>query len=521
MLYSPVTGYLKTMLEVIQMKNYYSIGRFSKLSGLSIKALRYYQEIELLVPEMRGKNFYRFYSNDQLLLSQKIIEYKSLGFALEDIKNLIRCPQQSTIKSLLEQRLQAIEISQVKMCVQKKEITSILTSLTKGLELSKIQRSFIMENLFEHGIQGLKRKGILPSQVVDEKLKNEIKYLTSQQLSLVKSIHRITSKAKDLNILLGPLRGMSPSSLILYSEGLSQLNPLKFNLIPEMFSGAGSLWFDVEFTRSKEIGQFCKILSEEINYQIIAFKCPFLDILNLVQKQVGVIDFECFSDDHKAITSAFKQNTLRGIWSYDWSPNFTAFKNLNSKDQQKLYRNQEEFESWIKDYDLNTSEDILNIGFLYEMFGIEKLNLYKSLKKHKVYFDFLKVSSQEILHTTHGLLLWREDWLRILCDNSNFNFREGLQIFNAIKKSNFDSEEYTQFMKLKDDHLKKLLLESVKTVFLKSHLASQFWFIKRSAILKSLWPEIYINTLEDWETKNEIIWQEFGYVEKGVRYFEA
>ncbi len=68
----------------------YKIGEFSKLTGLSIKALRYYDEIDLLKPsKIDDFTNYRYYEEKDLEIYQKIIYLKSLGFTLEDIKNNI------------------------------------------------------------------------------------------------------------------------------------------------------------------------------------------------------------------------------------------------------------------------------------------------------------------------------------------------------------------------------------------------------------------------------------------------
>ena len=64
----------------------FKIGDFSKFSQVSIKALRYYDEIGLLKPlavdELTG---YRYYSADQLLRLNRIVGLKNLGLSLEEI----------------------------------------------------------------------------------------------------------------------------------------------------------------------------------------------------------------------------------------------------------------------------------------------------------------------------------------------------------------------------------------------------------------------------------------------------
>ena len=59
------------------------IGEFSKLSRISIRMLRYYDEIGLLVPEMVDDvTGYRYYEEVQLLYAQRIQVLKELGFGL-------------------------------------------------------------------------------------------------------------------------------------------------------------------------------------------------------------------------------------------------------------------------------------------------------------------------------------------------------------------------------------------------------------------------------------------------------
>jgi DNA-binding transcriptional MerR regulator len=66
------------------------IGDFSKLSKVTIKALRYYDEVGLLKPHyVNYANGYRYYLPDQLNTICTIVAYKNLGFSLEEIKYLI------------------------------------------------------------------------------------------------------------------------------------------------------------------------------------------------------------------------------------------------------------------------------------------------------------------------------------------------------------------------------------------------------------------------------------------------
>ncbi len=66
------------------------IGDFSKLSRVSIKTLRYYDEMGLLKPiQVDHFTGYRYYEFDQLPRLYRILALKDLGFSLEEIGRLL------------------------------------------------------------------------------------------------------------------------------------------------------------------------------------------------------------------------------------------------------------------------------------------------------------------------------------------------------------------------------------------------------------------------------------------------
>lgn len=68
----------------------YQIGKVSKLCNISIKTLRYYDEIGLLKPRVTDEfTGYRYYSTDQLIYILTIKHLKEAGFPLKEIKTLL------------------------------------------------------------------------------------------------------------------------------------------------------------------------------------------------------------------------------------------------------------------------------------------------------------------------------------------------------------------------------------------------------------------------------------------------
>ncbi|MCE4043114.1 MerR family transcriptional regulator [Lysinibacillus fusiformis] len=68
----------------------FKISVFSRLSKVSLKTLRYYDQIGLLKPrKVDHETGYRYYSADQLLEINRIFIYKELGFTLPQIIHLL------------------------------------------------------------------------------------------------------------------------------------------------------------------------------------------------------------------------------------------------------------------------------------------------------------------------------------------------------------------------------------------------------------------------------------------------
>src|SRR5919201_5916048 len=67
-----------------------AIGRFSRLSGLTVKALRHYDEIGLLKPaRVDGDTGYRYYALEQLREAGAIARLRTLEIPLEECKAIL------------------------------------------------------------------------------------------------------------------------------------------------------------------------------------------------------------------------------------------------------------------------------------------------------------------------------------------------------------------------------------------------------------------------------------------------
>ena len=85
----------------------YSIGEFSKLTGLSIHTLRYYEYEQLIVP-MRNKNNIRRYSDKDIAWIDFIKRLKDTGMPIKKIKEYakLRTKGDITLSKRMEMLIQ-------------------------------------------------------------------------------------------------------------------------------------------------------------------------------------------------------------------------------------------------------------------------------------------------------------------------------------------------------------------------------------------------------------------------------
>ncbi|MDO3410557.1 MerR family transcriptional regulator [Saccharibacillus sp. CPCC 101409] len=74
------------------------IGDLAKRAKISKRTLHYYEQIGLLPPSIVMENGYRYYDDDSVLRLQKILLLKSIGYTLEQIKQLLQDRQSAQEK---------------------------------------------------------------------------------------------------------------------------------------------------------------------------------------------------------------------------------------------------------------------------------------------------------------------------------------------------------------------------------------------------------------------------------------
>lgn len=81
-----------------------SISEAARRTGVSVRTLRYYDEIGLLKPSEVSPAGYRFYDGAAMEALQQIVFYRELGIGLEQIGTILRAPDNDRTQALRKHR---------------------------------------------------------------------------------------------------------------------------------------------------------------------------------------------------------------------------------------------------------------------------------------------------------------------------------------------------------------------------------------------------------------------------------
>jgi DNA-binding transcriptional MerR regulator len=110
-----------------------SIGDFSRMTHLSIKALRFYHDQGLLEPaRIDPDSGYRFYEPGQVPVAQVIRRFRDLGMPLDQIRTVLRAPDLETRTKEIIAHLSAMEAKLAEMQMSVASLRALLEGPPPG-----------------------------------------------------------------------------------------------------------------------------------------------------------------------------------------------------------------------------------------------------------------------------------------------------------------------------------------------------------------------------------------------------
>ncbi len=153
------------------MSQYMSIGKISKLKNVSIKSLRYYDQIGILKPAfVNTETNYRYYTEDQLYLLDAITVCIKLGIPLKDLNNYVENDSINLQKLLYDGKILAEQkILEIHHCLGtlQETLQNMSSSVTGMAKIPKSKSGILLPDGFYHNAIEERRLLIVPLDEMD------------------------------------------------------------------------------------------------------------------------------------------------------------------------------------------------------------------------------------------------------------------------------------------------------------------------------------------------------------------
>lgn len=119
----------------------YTVQKLAKLTGVTSRTLRYYDEIGILKPARINSSGYRIYGQAEVDKLQQILFYRELDVDLESIKKIVNSPSFDDIKALKEHR--------EKLLTKRDQLDLLIASVNKTLAVREGRMTMSDKEKFE------------------------------------------------------------------------------------------------------------------------------------------------------------------------------------------------------------------------------------------------------------------------------------------------------------------------------------------------------------------------------------
>ena len=235
-----------------------TITEVSKLTGASVRALRYYDRIGLLKPGRVTEAGYRLYDDAEIERLYLILLYREIGFSLKDIREILDAPDFDRNRVLDQQ----VALLQKKTEHLKNQIT-----LARGIKLI--------------GVRYLEFEGFKPDQLDDYAAQAKTLYgKTDAYKEFVRKSEGRTkeqsealgNQVMDFFVRLGTMRDLDPGSEAVqhwvkelqdfFTEHYYTCTPQILKSLGEGYAGGGTMNENIDAAGGRGTGEFARKVIE-------------------------------------------------------------------------------------------------------------------------------------------------------------------------------------------------------------------------------------------------------------------
>jgi len=495
-----------------------SIQEVAKMTGLTSRALRLYEEVGILSADRRADSGARLYAPSTVDRLKQIVAMKAAGITLRDVSTLLEAGAGvQSLDEIFRFRMGKIDEQIDSLRERRQALQRFLTiqESLPGLGVEKAFRLSERERLELFALDQLERSTDDEERGADYAayLKTELDCFNSQPdtFALIPAVKQVIEFASTHQITLGPGRGSAPASLLFHLMGFSKCDPVKWKLKPAVVFGASrAIWLDVSYSRGGPVVELCDHLSSSLRlWRIEAFRLPILDIIENVHAKIGhAIPYEQFADDSPEVLEPFRNGDCEKILWFD-EPQTTMAARL-FPEQLPEWIGFERMNEYLKSQKILNFRDILNIQALRRPKSadfVARMHEYVARKEScdGRYDDTVPFAEN------FGMILYHEDVIDLIERATHWDALRAHQFRYKAFKGTLTEADRLEFLACGDATLLQTIEHAAPYGFSKAHVVSHSELVKRCAILKSLHRDVYVDEAKRWEDEHGLSWSDFGF----------
>lgn len=205
----------------------YTVSKLARISGVSARTLRYYDEIDLLKPKRINSSGYRIYGQQEVDILQQILFYRELEMKLDEIKNIIKT-EDFSIEEALENHL--IHLSE-----ERNRLNRLIETVEKSLQYKQggitmsdqekfeaFKKETIQENEEKYGKEIREKYG---DDTID-KSNNKFTHMTQEEYNRIEAISQeLNEKLAEATKVGNPSSELGQEVAALHKEWLIAVWP--------------------------------------------------------------------------------------------------------------------------------------------------------------------------------------------------------------------------------------------------------------------------------------------------------
>lgn len=219
------------------------MNKLAKLSGLTTRTLRYYDEIGLLKPARVTASKYRIYGQKQVDTLQQILFYRELGFPLEHIKLALSSPDFDQEKAFCF-HLQSLEEKRAQLDALISNVKQSMSALKGEQSMSDTEKfegfkeKRLAENEKQYGQELRERFG---HAMIDQSNAKVQAMPLAQYEDAQELLQNINESLKQAQAEGGPAGAIAQNACALHKQWLAKHWP---NYTREMHLGLATMYVD-------------------------------------------------------------------------------------------------------------------------------------------------------------------------------------------------------------------------------------------------------------------------------------